>query len=79
MPDVFKSLAASLNSPQFIYVSASPFQLYPFLRDFIDTTYAASSGPIFLKNLTTTSLTSIIDFANVRLLQFVLCAMRLNT
>ncbi|KAJ7368601.1 hypothetical protein DFH08DRAFT_29640 [Mycena albidolilacea] len=63
MPDVFKSLAASLNSPQFIYVSASPFQLYPFLRDFIDTTYAASSGPIFLNNLTTTSLTSIIDFA----------------
>ncbi|KAJ6539626.1 hypothetical protein B0H19DRAFT_961534 [Mycena capillaripes] len=63
MPDVFKSLATSLNSPQFIYVSASPFQLYPFLRDFIDTTYAASKGPIMLKNLTTTSLTSIIDFA----------------
>lgn len=66
MPDVYKSLAASLNSPQFIYVSASPFQLYPFLRDFIDTTYAASSGPIFLNNLTTTSLTSIVDFAKVR-------------
>ncbi|KAJ7180379.1 hypothetical protein C8R43DRAFT_870531 [Mycena crocata] len=63
MPEVFKSLAASLKSPAFIYVSASPFQLYPFLRDFIDTTYAESNGPIFLNNLTTTSLTSIIDFA----------------
>ncbi|KAF7352537.1 DUF2183 domain-containing protein [Mycena venus] len=63
MPEVFKSLAASLNSPQFIFVSASPFQLYPFLRDFIDTTYAASNGPIFLNNLTTTSLTEIVDFA----------------
>ncbi|KAJ7291047.1 hypothetical protein C8J57DRAFT_1704741 [Mycena rebaudengoi] len=63
MPELFKSLAASLDSPQFIYVSASPFQLYPFLRDFIDTTYADSNGPIFLKNLTTTSLTDIIDFA----------------
>jgi len=63
MPDVYKSLASSLNSPQFIYVSASPFQLYPFLRDFIDTTYAASSGPIMLNNLTTTNLTSITDFA----------------
>ncbi|KAJ7094512.1 hypothetical protein B0H15DRAFT_829861 [Mycena belliarum] len=62
MPEVFKSLAASLKSPQFIYVSASPFQLYPFLRSFIDTTYAESNGPIFLKNLTTTSLTDITDF-----------------
>ncbi|KAJ7682511.1 hypothetical protein DFH06DRAFT_296308 [Mycena polygramma] len=63
MPDVYKSLAASLNKPQFIYVSASPFQLYPFLRSFIDTTYADASGPIFLNNLTTTNLSSIVDFA----------------
>ncbi|KAJ6538552.1 hypothetical protein DFH09DRAFT_930394 [Mycena vulgaris] len=62
MPEVFKSLAASLKSPQFIYVSASPFQLYPFLRDFIDTTYAASNGPIMLKNFTTTNIEDITDF-----------------
>ncbi|KAF8142301.1 hypothetical protein K438DRAFT_2114487 [Mycena galopus ATCC 62051] len=61
MPEVYASLAKSLNSPQFIFVSASPFQLYPFLRDFIDTTYNASSGPIMLNNLTTTSLSSIND------------------
>jgi len=63
MPDVYKSLATSLNSPQFIYVSASPFQLYPFLRDFIDTTYAASTGPIMLNNLTTTNISDIVDFS----------------
>ncbi|KAJ7241914.1 hypothetical protein B0H12DRAFT_1313142 [Mycena haematopus] len=63
MPAVYSSLAKSLQSPQFIYVSASPFQLYPFLRDFIDTTYSASSGPIMLNNLTTTSLSAIVDFA----------------
>ncbi|KAK7061968.1 DUF2183 domain-containing protein [Favolaschia claudopus] len=63
MPEVFKSLAKSLKSPQFIYVSASPFQLYPFLRDFISTTYAASNGPIMLKNLTTTDISDIVDFA----------------
>jgi len=63
MPEVYASLAQSLNSPQFIYVSASPFQLYPFLRDFIDTTYSQSNGPIMLNNLTTTDLSSIIDFA----------------
>ncbi|KAJ7653467.1 hypothetical protein B0H17DRAFT_1147058 [Mycena rosella] len=62
MPEVYKSLATSLNSPAFFYVSASPFQLYPFLRAFINTTYADSNGPIFLKNLTTTSLSDITDF-----------------
>jgi phosphatidate phosphatase APP1 len=67
MPDVYKSLAVSLNSPQFIYVSASPFQLYPFLRDFIDTTYGPeAAGPIMLKNLTTTNLSDLIDFTKVR-------------
>ncbi|KAJ7780960.1 hypothetical protein B0H16DRAFT_1299237 [Mycena metata] len=63
MPEVFSSLAKSLNSPQFIFVSASPFQLYPFLRDFIDTTYNETSGPIFLNNLTTTNISAITDFA----------------
>ncbi|KAJ7167478.1 hypothetical protein C8R46DRAFT_898266 [Mycena filopes] len=63
MPAVFSSLAKSLNDPAFIYVSASPFQLYPFLRDFIDTTYSESVGPIFLNNLTTTNISAITDFA----------------
>lgn len=62
MPELYASLADTLDSPQFIYVSGSPFQLYPFLRNFIDTTYSASRGPILLQNFTLTSLSSILDF-----------------
>ncbi|KAJ7228401.1 hypothetical protein GGX14DRAFT_612677 [Mycena pura] len=63
MPAVYSALAKSLNSPQFIYVSGSPFQLYPFLRDFIATTYADAKGPIMLQNLTTTDLSDLLNFA----------------
>ncbi|RDB19745.1 Phosphatidate phosphatase APP1 [Hypsizygus marmoreus] len=64
MPELYASLAQSLNSPQFIYVSGSPFQLYPFLNEFIDTTYSASKGPIFLQNLTLVDIPSLLDFAS---------------
>ncbi|GLB39809.1 putative uncharacterized conserved protein (DUF2183) [Lyophyllum shimeji] len=64
MPELYASLAKSLNSPQFIYVSGSPFQLYPFLNSFIDTTYSASKGPILLQNLTLTNVQELLDFAN---------------
>lgn len=61
MPEVYASLAQSLNSPQFIYVSGSPYQLYPFLRDFIDTQFSASTGPLFLRNLTLLNPAALID------------------
>ncbi|KAK7040705.1 hypothetical protein VNI00_009611 [Paramarasmius palmivorus] len=61
MPELYASLAQTLNSPQFIYVSGSPFQLYPFLRDFISTSFAESRGPLFLRNLTITDLSLILD------------------
>jgi len=63
MPELYASLANSLNSPQFIYVSGSPFQLYPFLHNFIDTTFTAAKGPILLQNLTVTDLSSLLSFA----------------
>lgn len=63
MPELYASLAKSLNSPQFVYVSGSPFQLYPFLNDFISTTYSASRGPILLQNFTLVDIPSILDFA----------------
>lgn len=44
MPDVLSSLQSSLSDPAFFYISGSPFQLYPFLHDFIDSTYPA--GPM---------------------------------
>ena len=61
MPEVYKSLATSLNDPQFIYISGSPFQLYPFLRDFVATSFPDARGPLFLRNLTITDLDIILD------------------
>ncbi|KAF9467676.1 hypothetical protein BDZ94DRAFT_976646 [Collybia nuda] len=63
MPELYASLAKSLNDPQFVYVSGSPFQLYPFLNNFIDTTYSASKGPILLQNLTLVDIPGLLDFA----------------
>ncbi|CAA7268767.1 unnamed protein product [Cyclocybe aegerita] len=62
MPEVYASLAKSLKQPQFVYVSGSPYQLYPFLNSFIDTSYAASKGPILLKNLTAVDPVQTIKF-----------------
>jgi hypothetical protein len=62
IPQLYASLARSLGDPQFVYISASPFQLYPFLNNFIDTTYAASRGPVFLQNVTMSNPTAIINF-----------------
>ncbi|KAG6907793.1 hypothetical protein DXG01_007332 [Tephrocybe rancida] len=62
MPELYASLASSLQSPQFIYVSGSPFQLHPFLHDFISTTFSASKGPIFLQNLTLVDIPGLLDF-----------------
>ncbi|KAL0570650.1 hypothetical protein V5O48_011317 [Marasmius crinis-equi] len=61
MPEVYASLAKSLNDPQFIYISASPYQLYPFLRDFIASAYSQSRGPLFLVNYTTTDFKNLLD------------------
>ena len=61
MPELYASLAKSLNSPQFIYVSGSPIQFYPFLRDFITTQFSASAGPIITKNLTLTDIGGLVN------------------
>lgn len=63
MPELYASLAKSLGDPQFVYVSGSPFQLYPFLNNFIDTTFSASKGPILLQNLTLVDIPGLLDFA----------------
>jgi phosphatidate phosphatase APP1 len=62
MPELYASLATSLNSPQFVYISGSPFQLYPFLRGFLQDSFSASPGPLLLKNLTLTDIGSLVDF-----------------
>lgn len=61
MPELYQSLATSLNRPAFFYVSGSPFQLYPFLHEFIETTYP--QGPLVLQNLTVFDVQGLLNFA----------------
>ncbi|KAL5118012.1 hypothetical protein ACEQ8H_004158 [Pleosporales sp. CAS-2024a] len=39
MPELYKYMAQKLNNPPFWYLSASPYNLYPFLREFRETYY----------------------------------------
>ncbi len=59
MPELYASLARTLSS-DFFYVSGSMLQIYPFIHDFIDTTYSSSKGPLFLRNLT--DIHDIVNF-----------------
>lgn len=46
MPELYKKVAETVN-PAWFYLSASPYNLYPFLREFLHKYYAP--GPIFLR------------------------------
>ncbi|KAJ7574435.1 hypothetical protein C8J56DRAFT_979601 [Mycena floridula] len=61
MPELYKSLATSLFNPQFVYISGSPFHLYPFLKTFISDHFFFSKGPILLQNFTITDPTMILS------------------
>ncbi|ORY16473.1 hypothetical protein BCR34DRAFT_107300 [Clohesyomyces aquaticus] len=39
MPELYKHITQKLNNPPFWYLSASPYNLYPFLSEFRDTHY----------------------------------------
>jgi phosphatidate phosphatase APP1 len=39
MPELYKHITQKLNNPPFWYLSASPYNLYPFLREFRETYY----------------------------------------
>jgi hypothetical protein len=39
MPELYKHIAEKLNNPPFFYLSASPYNLYPFLRSFREQYY----------------------------------------
>jgi len=51
MPELYASLSHTLAHPQFVYITGSPFQLYPFLRSFIYDTYPTAKGPILTREL----------------------------
>lgn len=63
MPELYTSLSRSLKAPLFVYISGSPFQLYPFLQGFLGSTFPASKGPIFLRNFTASSAASLMNMA----------------
>jgi phosphatidate phosphatase APP1 len=48
MPEFYKALNDTLESPPWFYLSASPYNLYPFLRDFIPRYYP--DGTIILRD-----------------------------
>lgn len=62
MPQLYATLASKLDNPQFVYVSGSPFQLYPFLHGFIEKSYDSARGPIMLQNLTVFDPKDVIEF-----------------
>jgi phosphatidate phosphatase APP1 len=62
MPELYATLAQSLPTPQFVYITATPYQFYPFLNSFIDSTFSASKGPIFTQNLTVVDIPEVIKF-----------------
>lgn len=62
MPELYANLSISLNQPSFTFVTGSPYQLVPFLRDFLSTTYSATPGAILAKNLTLSNIDQLGRF-----------------
>jgi len=58
MPEVYNSLVERLLNPTFIYLSASPWQLYPFIREFTNTHYPF--GQLIMRDMSYVELTSFI-------------------
>ena len=48
MPELYKHIVQKLDNPPFWYLSASPYNLYPFLREFRETYYP--SGTMILRD-----------------------------
>ncbi|KAL1637777.1 hypothetical protein SLS56_000332 [Neofusicoccum ribis] len=48
MPELYRYMCKALDNPPFWYLSASPYNLYPFLREFRSKYYPA--GPLLLRN-----------------------------
>ncbi|KAH0551426.1 hypothetical protein GP486_007360 [Trichoglossum hirsutum] len=62
MPDLYKLIDSAL-SPTWFYLSASPYNLYPFLHDFRDKYYP--SGTIILRDLSWMNIGGLISSLTV--------------
>ena len=58
MPQLYHSLRARLANPTFFYLSSSPWQLYPFLHDFVTSNYPF--GQIILRDMSFVELSSFL-------------------
>ncbi|KAF5389075.1 hypothetical protein D9757_004971 [Collybiopsis confluens] len=65
MPELYTSLSKSLIAdnilPQFVYISGSPFQLFPFLSSFIEQHFQNANGPILLRPFSITNPRFLFD------------------
>ncbi|KAL3443901.1 hypothetical protein BJX65DRAFT_284347 [Aspergillus insuetus] len=61
MPTLYSAIT-DLIDPAWIYLTGSPWQLYSMLHHFIHTEFAASTGPILMKNLTYTGVEGLLEF-----------------
>ncbi|KAG8705755.1 hypothetical protein FRC11_008809 [Ceratobasidium sp. 423] len=51
MPELYHSLNTQLNNPAWFYLSASPWQLYPFLHTFLNTSGQYPRGQLILRDM----------------------------
>lgn len=59
MPDLYAQMSKSLNLPPFLYLSASPYNLYPFLKRFREAHYPL--GTIILRDASWQNLGGLIS------------------
>ena len=59
MPQLYQSLVTRLSNPTFFYLSASPWQLYLFLLEFVRTNYPF--GQIILRDMSYLELSSFLS------------------
>ena len=63
MPELYSHMNEVLNGPTWFYLSASPYNLYPFLRDFRSTYYPA--GTIILRDASWMTLGGLLTSMTV--------------
>lgn len=68
MPDLYRSLMTHLNNPTIFYLSASPWQLYPYLREFTKKNYPF--GQVILRDMSYVELTSFITTLTIGTQEF---------
>ena len=68
MRELYKSLMTRLGNPTVFYLSASPWQLYPYLREFTKTNYPF--GQVILRDMSYVELTSFITTLTIGTQEF---------